>query len=125
MNWPDLTGAWRIVRSAVLAFAVTLGAGAASVRAQTAPPPAAEVPEQFPDFQHREETFLFCSACHAFQLVGRQGMSKERWDSTLDWMVEKHNMPRLEGAERGKVLDYLASAFPERPQSGWKSPFTP
>jgi hypothetical protein len=35
-------------------------------------------------------------------------------------------MPPLEGAEREKVLDYLAAVFPERTQpGGWKNPFAP
>ena len=39
-------------------------------------------------------------------------------------MVTRHNMPDVQGAERGKILDYLAAAFPERRQpGGWKNPF--
>jgi hypothetical protein len=54
-------------------------------------------------------------------------MSRERWDETVTWMTERHKMPKLEGAERDKVLDYLAAAFPERPRApgGWTNPFAP
>ena len=53
-------------------------------------------------------------------------MSRERWDESLGWMVERHNMPDVQGEDRKKILDYLASAFPERVEpGGWKNPFTP
>jgi hypothetical protein len=35
-------------------------------------------------------------------------------------------MPDVQGEDRKKILDYLASAFPERVErGGWKNPFTP
>lgn len=40
-------------------------------------------------------------------------------------MTERHKMPDVEGEDREKMLDYLASAFPERLQRGWKNPFAP
>ena len=54
-----------------------------------------------------------------------QGMSRERWDESLTWMVERHKMPDVQGEDRKKILDYLATAFPERKEpGGWKNPFT-
>jgi hypothetical protein len=88
--------------------------------------PAPETPEMFPAAPHREETFYFCSACHNFKLTAAQGMTREKWDETLAWMTVKHNMPKLEAAERDAVLDYLATAFPPKApaaQGGWKNPF--
>ncbi|HXF54651.1 MAG TPA: hypothetical protein VNK52_11065 [Hyphomicrobiaceae bacterium] len=105
---------------AALAFA------AAPVLGQGQFTPTPETPEQFPDGPHREEAFYFCSACHGFKIVAAQGMSRERWDERLTWMTQNHNMPKLEGAEREKMLDYLSTAFPERRQpGGWKNPFAP
>ncbi len=88
--------------------------------------PAEEGPEQYPDHPNRDDAFYFCTACHSFKLVAAQGMSRERWDESLTWMVQRHNMPDVQGEDRRKILDYLASAFPERSQrGGWKNPFAP
>lgn len=82
--------------------------------------------EDFPQGPNREDTFYFCTACHGFKLVAAQGMSRERWDESFTWMVERHKMPKPEGQERERMLDYLAAAFPERRQpGGWKNPFAP
>jgi hypothetical protein len=87
--------------------------------------PAEEQPEHYPDGPNRETTFYFCTACHGFKLVAAQAMSRERWDESLTWMVERHKMPDVKGEDRDKILDYLAAAFPERTQpGGWKNPFT-
>jgi hypothetical protein len=86
--------------------------------------PREEMPEEYPDFPGREDTFYFCSACHAFKLVAQQGMSRHRWDATLDLMTERHGMPKVEGQERAALLDYLEKAFPEAAAPrGWQNPF--
>lgn len=87
--------------------------------------PREEAPEEFPDHPGRDDTFYTCTACHAFGLVAQQGMSRARWDGTLDFMTERHGMPKLEGKEREAVLDYLERAFPERTPVGrsWQNPF--
>ena len=88
--------------------------------------PAEEGPEQYPAHPNREDAFYFCTACHGFKIVAAQGMSRQRWDESLSWMVERHNMPDVQGEDRKKILDYLASAFPERTEpGGWKNPFAP
>jgi hypothetical protein len=88
--------------------------------------PAEEGPEQYPSHPNREDAFYFCTACHSFKIVAAQGMSRKRWDESLSWMVERHNMPDVQGEDRKKILDYLASAFPERTEpGGWKNPFAP
>jgi hypothetical protein len=86
-----------------------------------------EAPEQYPAGPHRDDAFYFCTACHSFKIVAAQGMSRGRWDESLDWMVQRHNMPKVEGKDRDKILDYLSSAFPEKARApgGWKNPFTP
>jgi hypothetical protein len=86
--------------------------------------PREEQPEDYPDGPNREETFYLCIACHSFKIVAAQGMSRARWNETLDVMVTRHNMPDVQGADREKVLDYLAGTFPQRTQRpGWKNPF--
>jgi hypothetical protein len=88
--------------------------------------PAEEGPEQYPAHPNRDDAFYFCTACHSFKIVAAQGMSRERWDESLNWMVQRHNMPEVQGEDRNKILDYLASAFPERTErGGWKNPFAP
>lgn len=88
-------------------------------------------PEDLPNFPGREETFYTCVACHTFNLVSRQGMSREQWDGTLSWMSERHGMPRLEGADRLLVLNYLSQAYPSIGHTpsggggGWQNPFKP
>lgn len=86
-----------------------------------------ETAESLPDFPGRELAFGFCAGCHSFQVVGRNGMSRARWDQTLTWMSERHAMPVPDADIRKELLDYLEKAYPERPQSnrGWVNPFAP
>jgi cytochrome c len=60
----------------------------------------------------REEVFYTCNVCHSLMLVTQQGMSRDRWDETLEWMVEEQGMSEIENAETRKlVLDYLSTHF--------------
>jgi hypothetical protein len=100
-----------------------------AVAQQQSPPafePRDETPEMYPDAPNREDAFYFCTACHSFQIVAQQRMSRSLWDEVMRWMTERHNMPDVQGEEREKILDYLSTAFPEttRP-GGWKNPFAP
>lgn len=97
-----------------------LHAGAQSRRER----PPEETPEQYPAGAHRDDTFYFCTACHGFKIVAQQGMSRERWNETFDFMVKRHNMVDVQGEQRDQMLDYLTAAFPERrAPGGWKNPF--
>jgi hypothetical protein len=89
--------------------------------------PRDESPEDFPAGPGREEAFYACVACHNFKLVAAQGMTRERWDQSLTFMTQRHNMPPLEGEDRRIVLDYLEKTYPPRApaQRGWQSPFAP
>jgi len=111
----------------LLAAAAMLWIGAAT--AQTPFAPREEDASAYPDFPGRDEAFGFCSACHAFKLVAAQGMTKDRWESSLAWMTEKHGMPALDEADRKVILDYLAAAFPPKApaggRAGWTNPFAP
>ena len=88
--------------------------------------PRDENPEDFPPGAGRDDTFYACTACHGFKLVAQQGMNRRQWDDSLNWMTEKHNMPKLEGKERDTVLNYLEATFPPRAPAtggGWQNPF--
>lgn len=60
----------------------------------------------------REEVFYTCNACHSLMIVTQQGMSRTRWNATLEWMVEEQGMNEIEdAATRDLILDYLAAHF--------------
>jgi hypothetical protein len=111
--------------AALLALTVLVPAFDAQAQGRRARP-AEEGPEQYPAGTHRDDTFYFCTACHSFKIVAAQGLSRERWDEVFNFMVQRHNMPDVQGEDRNKMLDYLAQAFPERGEpGGWKNPFAP
>lgn len=112
-------------RTIALAIFAALAAFPSQALAQQ-PVPLAEAPEDFPDQPGRDATFYFCTACHGFKLVAAQAMNREQWEGVLILMVQKHAMPKVEGAARAALLDYLAAAFPPRQQvPGRQSPFAP
>jgi hypothetical protein len=116
------------MRKIMLALAIGSALAMSPAHAQQQAPafePRDETPEMYPDHPNREETFYFCIACHSFQIVAQQGLSRSRWDEVMTWMTERHGMPNVQGEERDKILDYLSTAFPERQQRGWKNPFAP
>jgi cytochrome c len=67
--------------------------------------------EGLPAGAGREEVFALCGACHSLMLVTQQGLSRDRWDEALDWMIDEQEMEALEPAERKLVLDYLAKFY--------------
>ena len=82
--------------------------------------------DDLPDAPGREETFGLCSACHGYRIVSTQGMTRARWDETLKWMTERHNMPDLQGTDRELILNYLAAHHPPKAPSrggGFRNPF--
>ena len=86
--------------------------------------PQLEDIEALPGGVGREETFYGCTACHAFKLVSAQGMTRQRWDETIQLMVEKHKMNELTAADRAMILTYLEKHYPPRaPRGGWQNPF--
>ena len=87
------------------------------------PAGAFEKPEDLPPGNGRDEVFYWCSACHSFNLVSRQGMSRSLWDDTLNLMVEKHGMVEPTGDERALLLDYLSSVYSPGKRRGWQNPF--
>ncbi|WP_193725735.1 hypothetical protein [Ferruginivarius sediminum] len=102
-----------------LLLACALGGGFAA-------PAAAQdnADSSLPPGEGRELVAGLCGACHSLRLVKQQGMSRERWDYTLDWMVEKQGMPELQPEMRTTILDYLAEHYGEKSrQDGGVSPF--
>lgn len=115
-----MMGLARGLRAGTLLVALLPALAASGARAQ-------ESADALPNFPGREDAFAYCAGCHSMKVVGRQGMSRARWDDTLSWMTEKHAMPAPDADTRALLLDYLAQAFPSAPvgQGGWTSPFAP
>ena len=103
-----------IVRSIFVFVLVMSATGFAAAQAPVFTP-RDEEPEEFPEAAGREEAFYGCTACHGFKIVAQQGMSRQRWEDTIEFMIRQHKMPAPSAQEREKILDYLARAFPEQP----------
>lgn len=65
----------------------------------------------FVDGEGAEETFYACTACHSELLVVQQGLTRERWDALIDWMIEEQGMSELDPDERETILDYLSTHY--------------
>jgi hypothetical protein len=66
---------------------------------------------ELPEGPGRMLVFGICQACHSLAIVKQQGLSRERWDDILTWMVEEQEMPPLDPSNRDLVLDYLATHY--------------
>jgi hypothetical protein len=80
--------------------------------------------ESMPGGKGQEETFYLCAACHGTALIKAQGMTRQGWDSTFQYMVDRHGMADPDKADRDLVVDYLAANFPPRRRGrGQDNPF--
>lgn len=81
--------------------------------------------DSLPDGEGKDLVYGICSGCHSIQLVIQQGMTRKKWDETLEWMHEEQGMPRLDEETEEKVLDYLAEHYgvEERQRDMVPSPF--
>ncbi|WP_419903249.1 hypothetical protein [Kiloniella sp.] len=61
----------------------------------------------------QEEVLIYCSACHSTRIVQQQGMNREGWDETLEWMVEEQGMSEIDEPDLSLILDYLAKHYSE------------
>jgi hypothetical protein len=121
MNRMRLNSLRTLAPLAILALALAAGPAAAQAPAFT---PSDEKPEDYPAGPGRDDTFYACTPCHGFKVVAAQGQSRRQWDDTLDWMTQRHAMPKPRDAERKVMLDYLEAAFPPRTApGGWRNPF--
>jgi len=108
-----------------------LGAVVILVAALLAPPakaqnftPRDESPADYPAGAGRDQTFYTCTPCHGFKIVAQQGQSRRQWEETLDFMTQRHSMPKIDGNDRRIVLDYLEATFPQRrAPGGFQNPF--
>ena len=50
-----------------------------------------------------------CTACHSADIIRKNHMNREAWDTTISWMQEKQGLWEL-GKNRKIILDYLAKA---------------
>lgn len=62
-----------------------------------------------PAGEGREEVFVICSGCHSIKLVVQQGLTRDSWQESLEWMVEEQGMPEMDPETHALVLDYLAA----------------
>lgn len=106
----------------------TAGALGLALCAHVGQVPAQEGEAQWgglPPGEGRPVVYAYCTACHSTRIILQQGMSRSRWDQTLDWMVKEQGMPEPGPEAREVLLDYLAAQFPaEQPrESGGVSPY--
>lgn len=89
--------------------AATPGAADSGVAVAEADP---EKWQGLPPGPGREEVFYRCKACHSLMIVKQQGLDRETWDESLEWMVDEQGMTPIEDAAiRDRVLDYLSTHF--------------
>ena len=48
-----------------------------------------------------------CTACHSADIIRKNHMNREAWDTTISWMQEKQGLWKL-GKDRKIILDYLS-----------------
>ncbi len=61
-------------------------------------------------------THAYCTVCHSERIVAQQGLTREDWLETLEYMVDEHGMAPLEAPYLDQVLDYLSTHYgPDRP----------
>ena len=88
--------------------------GAASPAVKWAVDPGDEW-QGLPEDVGREQVFYTCPACHSLMMVRQQGLSRDVWDETLDWMVKEQKMDPMDTQDRELALDYLAKWYgPDR-----------
>ncbi len=93
---------WEL-RRAALVLVVALGGGIWAA--------AADEWDGLPDGAGREEVYGLCGACHSLMIVKQQGLSRDAWAETMEWMVEEQGMPELDRETLDLVIDYLAEHY--------------
>ena len=61
-----------------------------------------------PEGEGRDEVYVICSGGHSIKLVVQQGLSRDSWQESLEWMVEEQGMTEMDPETHALVLDYLA-----------------
>jgi hypothetical protein len=65
-----------------------------------------------PDGPNRDLVARACGGCHDLDMVTATGRSREGWEGTLDEM--KNYGMDISTAERGLIVDYLATYLPPK-----------
>ena len=58
-----------------------------------------------------EVTYNTCTPCHSELMVAQQGLTRERWDKLIDWMIEDQGMVEPYPEDRAEILDYLTAHY--------------
>jgi len=93
----------RSLRRAALVPVIALGGGIWAA--------AADEWDGLPGGPGREEVYGICGACHSLMIVKQQGLSRDAWEETMEWMVEEQGMPELDRDTLDLVIDYLAEHY--------------
>lgn len=64
-----------------------------------------------PDDAGKQETFDGCASCHSIKLVVQQGMNRDEWAETIEWMVDEQGMDPLDDDLNQMIIEYLATHF--------------
>ena len=100
------------LRRAALVLLLALGGGTWAAATETVGQAAGtEEWDGLPGGAGREEVYGICGACHSLMIVKQQGLSRDAWEETLDWMVEEQGMPELDEETLALVIDYLAEHY--------------
>ena len=91
------------LRRAALVLVVALGGGIWAA--------AADEWDGLPEGAGREEVYGICGACHSLMIVKQQGLSRDAWAETMEWMVEEQGMPELDRDTLDLVIDYLVEYY--------------
>lgn len=80
---------------------------------ETASAPVAPDPDLalMPDGPGKQETFDGCASCHSIKLVVQQGLDKDGWLETIEWMVDEQGMDPMEEDLADLIADYLSTHF--------------
>ena len=63
-----------------------------------------------------DATHAYCTVCHSERIVAQQGLTREDWLETLEYMVDEHGMAPIESSDLELVIDYLSTHYgPDRP----------
>jgi len=94
------------MRRMLAATVLFLGLGGGAL-----PAGASNDSDALPAGEGRELVFGICNGCHSVKLVAQQGMTRPKWDETLEWMVNQQGMPELKPEIENAILDYLSTHF--------------
>lgn len=67
-----------------------------------------------PAGEGRQLVYGSCIPCHSLRLVKQQRLSRERWEETLEWMIEEQGMAYPGEQAWEVILDYLATHYGEQ-----------